>query len=53
MEVDQLQIRLKHKLGAKKAGLHFQDNVELEGKPENALPEGQPNRIRQSWANPL
>jgi hypothetical protein len=36
---DQLRMDVKLNLGAKRAGLHLQDNVELEDKPEKALPD--------------
>jgi hypothetical protein len=36
---DRLRVDVKLNLGAKKAGLHLMDNVELDDKPEKALPE--------------
>jgi hypothetical protein len=38
-EDDRLRVDVKLNLGAKKAGLHLMDNVELDDKPEKALPE--------------
>jgi hypothetical protein len=39
-EADCLRVDVKLNLGAKKAGLHLMENVELDEEPEKALPEG-------------
>jgi hypothetical protein len=36
---DRLRVDVKLNLGAKRAGLHLMDNVELNNEPEKALPE--------------
>jgi hypothetical protein len=38
-EADRLRVDVKLNLGAKKAGLHLIENVELDEEPEKALPE--------------
>ncbi len=38
-EEDRLKVDVKLNLGAKRAGLHLMDNVELEEEPEKALPD--------------
>jgi len=38
-EADRLKVDVKLNLGAKRAGLHLKENIELSGEPENALPE--------------
>jgi hypothetical protein len=38
-EEDRLKVDVKFNVGAKRAGLHLQDNVELEDEPEKALPD--------------
>ncbi len=38
-EKDRLKVEVKLNLGAKKAGLHLMDNLELEEEPEKALPD--------------
>jgi hypothetical protein len=38
-EEDTLKVDVKLNLGAKKAGLHLMDNLELEEEPERALPD--------------
>jgi hypothetical protein len=38
-EADRLRVDVKLNLGAKKAGLHLMENVELDEEPEKALPE--------------
>jgi hypothetical protein len=43
-EKDRLKVDVKLNLGAKKAGLHLMDNLELEEEPEKALPEVITNR---------
>jgi hypothetical protein len=39
IEADRLRVDVKLNLGAKKAGLHLMENVELDEEPEKALPE--------------
>jgi hypothetical protein len=38
-EADRLRVDIKLNLGAKKAGLHLMENIELNEEPEKALPE--------------
>ena len=38
-EADRLRVDVKLNLGAKKAGLHLMENIELGKEPEKALPE--------------
>jgi hypothetical protein len=56
-EEDRLRVDVELNLGAKRAGLHFQDNVELEDEPEKALPDVITKRelwrVAQGQYNPL
>jgi hypothetical protein len=56
-EADRLKVDVKLNLGAKKAGLHLEENIELSGKPEDALPEAVTKRelwrVAQGQYDPL
>ncbi len=56
-EVDHLRVDMKLNLGAKRAGLHLMDNVELDNEPGKALPEiitkRELWRVAQSQYDPL
>jgi transposase InsO family protein len=56
-ETDRLKVDVKLNLGAKKAGLHLKENIELSGEPENALPEAVTKRelwrVAQGQYDPL
>jgi hypothetical protein len=48
-EADRLRVDVKRNLGAKKAGLHLMENIELGKEPEKALPEVITKRERGGW----
>jgi hypothetical protein len=56
-EEDRLKVDVKLNLGARRAGLHLMDNVELEEEPERALPDvitkRELRRVAQGQYDPL
>ena len=56
-EADRLKVDVKLNLGAKRAGLHLKENIELSKEPENALPEAVTKRelwrVAQGQYDPL
>jgi hypothetical protein len=56
-ETDRLKVDVKLNLGAKRAGLHLKENIELSDEPENALPEAVTKRelwrVAQGQYDPL
>ncbi len=56
-EADRLKVDVKLNLGAKRAGLHLKENIQLSKEPEKALPEAITKRelwrVAQGQYNPL
>jgi hypothetical protein len=56
-EADRLKVDVKLNLGAKRAGLHLKENIELSEEPEKALPEAITKRelwrVAQGQYDPL